>query len=266
MSDEKKYNRIVHDNYSWFDKDKLIDPRDNYRKRYVIEIIKGLGKGLRVLDVGCGNGDFAVELSNMGYIVVGMDVSSEAIKIAEHNNIKRVDNKKISFYSFNINNPEKELMNRFNDYFDVIIMMDVLEHINDDYNALKTINCLLYRYGHLIISVPNNPFYWNNLDVLTGHYRRYTKKTVRSLLHNNDFVVEIMMIVGFPFNTLLMFIQSMLSNNKDSAYIPKNGVMKKFYKIFYPLINLLFNVDKLFDFTNLGYEIIIKAKRIDNDE
>ena len=54
--------------------------------------------------------------------------------------------------------------------------MDVLEHIRDDYSALKEWKKVLNPNGIILISVPAFQHLWSHHDKFLGHYRRYNKK------------------------------------------------------------------------------------------
>ena len=60
--------------------------------------------------------------------------------------------------------------------WNTIILWDVLEHIDDDAAALRTIERLLRPGGRLLIAVPSNPREWRGDDDFYGHFRRYTAR------------------------------------------------------------------------------------------
>ena len=83
--------------------------------------------------------------------------------------------------------------------FDVVLAMDVLEHLDDDLAGLQQAVRLLRPGGYLLITVPAFPFLWGGQDVVSQHRRRYTKATLRDLLQRAG-------LRGFTltyFNTLL---------------------------------------------------------------
>lgn len=102
----------------------------------------------KLLDIGCSYGVFAYELARKGYSVTGIDVNPESIELA--NNIKKfLDIKNIHFINMD-----------FLDYkfpaneFDIVIMVEVLEHIKEDWRAIQEIYRILRKDGILIISIP----------------------------------------------------------------------------------------------------------------
>lgn len=66
--------------------------------------------------------------------------------------------------------------------FDVVLALDVLEHMKGDLAALQEAIRLLKADGLLIITVPALPFLWGRQDIVSGHWRRYTRKSITSLL------------------------------------------------------------------------------------
>ena len=65
------------------------------------------------------------------------------------------------------------------DKFDTIILINVLEHIEDDRKALANMKKLLKDSGTIIICVPAMPGLYCYMDKNVGHYRRYTKGELR---------------------------------------------------------------------------------------
>ena len=72
--------------------------------------------------------------------------------------------------------------------YDVVTSFDVLEHIDDDDQALQIIHdTLLKRYGFCFITVPAHEWLWTWLDDKSGHHRRYTKKTLTKKIKDAGF-------------------------------------------------------------------------------
>jgi len=66
--------------------------------------------------------------------------------------------------------------------FDVVLALDVLEHLDDDLAGLRQAIRMLRPGGFLVITVPAFPFLWGGQDVVNHHRRRYTKRTLTGLL------------------------------------------------------------------------------------
>jgi SAM-dependent methyltransferase len=65
---------------------------------------------------------------------------------------------------------------------DLVVAADVLEHIRDDRAAMAEIVRVLRPGGLIVITVPALPSLWGGQDIVSHHFRRYTKRTLRELL------------------------------------------------------------------------------------
>ncbi len=74
--------------------------------------------------------------------------------------------------------------------FDTAIMVNVLEHIEDDGGVLRQLEALLQPAGKLLIFVPAVPFLFGALDRRVGHVRRYTRSTLLDVVRRSGFEVE----------------------------------------------------------------------------
>ena len=59
--------------------------------------------------------------------------------------------------------------------FDVILALDVIEHLDDDLAALLSISAALTPRGAVILAVPQHPFLWSRIDEIGHHRRRYRR-------------------------------------------------------------------------------------------
>jgi len=69
-------------------------------------------------------------------------------------------------------------------------LFDVVEHIKDDRQFLKSINSILHDNGFVYITVPAYMTLWSEADDSAGHYRRYTLKKICSILKESGFEIE----------------------------------------------------------------------------
>lgn len=70
--------------------------------------------------------------------------------------------------------------------FDAVLVMDVLEHLDDDTVGLREAARLVAPGGLLLVTVPALPSLWGRQDVVSSHRRRYTKQTLRQLFLRAD--------------------------------------------------------------------------------
>lgn len=132
-----------------------------------------------ILDVGCGSGNLLLSLTTKKYKnFFGIDTSQYAIDECSRLGIKNVflrDGSKTGFPS---------------NFFDVIVASDVLEHINNEEQAISEWFRVLKKGGKLILSVPAFGFLWSHHDKACNHYRRYSRKALQQLLEKNNFEVK----------------------------------------------------------------------------
>ena len=83
--------------------------------------------------------------------------------------------------------------------YDMVALLDVLEHVPDDRSSLKAIHGLLKPGGALLLTVPINPWMWTAHDVAHHHHRRYRKHQIRELAEEAGYKIELLS----PFNSLL---------------------------------------------------------------
>jgi len=143
---------------------------------------KHIGSKKSVLDVGCGTGSLSLYLGSKNNKVVGIDISNKAIYSAKENAKKFNLTKKCTFLKTTLEDYENK--NRF----DAILMLEVIEHLEDDKSALLKINSLLKKQGLIILSTPSlsAPLYrvgfLNKFDIRVGHKRRYSKDSIKNLM------------------------------------------------------------------------------------
>ena len=80
--------------------------------------------------------------------------------------------------------------------YDCVLALDVIEHLDDDRQAVRQLGRLLTKNGRLIISVPALPELFSEFDEVQGHRRRYTQQLLRSCLEESCLVVEDVLMVG----------------------------------------------------------------------
>ena len=74
--------------------------------------------------------------------------------------------------------------------FDSVLYINVLEHIEHDVDELKLAGQVLKPKGKLVVFVPALPWLYGRLDELVGHYRRYTRDTLRTVVESAGFRID----------------------------------------------------------------------------
>lgn len=198
----------------------------NFRRR-IVKMLEYLDirPGDIVLDMGCGEGFYSMIFNNLyDCTVYAVDYDPEILSLAH----KWLDGKKGVFVE---QGDIKKL--RFQDnFFDKIICTEVLEHIDEDYVAIKELYRVLKPGGTIAITVPNKnyPLVWDPLNKIRewlgfGHFnpmsgfwggiwakdhkRLYLPNEIKSLAENAKFNVdrlEVLTHYGFPFNHLILWL------------------------------------------------------------
>lgn len=139
-----------------------------------IPVVKGQ---LRLLDVGCGTGFNLARLDKYGH-ATGVDISEEAVKFSRLRNCKDVLKIDKGNLPFN------------NNTFNVVTVLDVIEHIDDDYTALGDYYRVMKDKGILLITVPAYRFLWGAHDVAVDHRRRYVARDLKNKVEKAGFAVK----------------------------------------------------------------------------
>ncbi len=122
--------------------------------------------------------------------------------------------------------------------YDVVSLFDVLEHMEDDYSALKVIyDNLLKDGGILIITVPAYMWMWSSFDERSGHYRRYNRDSLTQVLEKSGFKVKrLTMFISllFPLAVFVRFLNKARAVKSESELkIPKKIINNFFTKAVY---------------------------------
>jgi 2-polyprenyl-3-methyl-5-hydroxy-6-metoxy-1,4-benzoquinol methylase len=142
--------------------------------------------GARVLEVGCGLGNFTQHLIDREF-VAGIDV--EPLCIEKHRQ-RFAANANITSFSMDVLSPEFKQLARFNPAS--IACLNVLEHIIDDQLALAHMSAVLPRGGTVVLIVPAFAALYGPIDTLLGHYRRYSKKSLAQVARTAGFECRIL--------------------------------------------------------------------------
>jgi 2-polyprenyl-3-methyl-5-hydroxy-6-metoxy-1,4-benzoquinol methylase len=158
------------------------------------KIVHSIGKNKKVLDVGCSEGLLSKRIYQNNCTVVGIELDTEAALKA-----KSFCNEVI------IGDVESVDLNlEYLNYFDVIVFADILEHLKDPLEVLKTFKNYLTDEGYIIISVPNIANWKIRLQLLFGnfeyseygildnsHLRFFNEKSVRKLVNDAGFEISV---------------------------------------------------------------------------
>lgn len=158
----------IEENSFWF----------KHRNNCIVESVKKHSPESVFFDVGGGNGFVAKGLENNGIPTVLLEPGIQGCFNAKKRNLKNVVCSTLENASINQNT------------IPAIGLFDVVEHIEDDFAFLKTVNDFLKQDGLVFITVPAYKTLWSNDDVVAGHFRRYTLKRLENVLKRAGFSIE----------------------------------------------------------------------------
>ena len=139
--------------------------------------VGGGAAGRKVLDVGCGTGTMLTHLARYGE-TTGLDMDGEAVNYCRERGHQRV---------VQISDPPWPLPDST---FDLVTLLDVLEHADDDVGLLREIRRVAVPGALVMISVPAYRFLWGPQDVISHHRRRYRARQLREVITGAGLVVE----------------------------------------------------------------------------
>jgi len=167
-------------------------------------------KLLRVLDVGCGDAYVVRNLFDERVVqqIDGIDIHLSESKIEKLSDLNANIKLHRSFENLNKN------------FYNVVLLLDVLEHIEDDHAFL---NSIISQYvepgGYVLITVPAFNSIFSLHDTFLGHYRRYNLK---QLIHRINGVPLQCLFCGYLFMSLLpvrlcsLLLENLFSEKKGS--------------------------------------------------
>ena len=160
------------------------------RRNIVLSLIKKykIPKTAKIFDFGCGSGYTVGYLQKLGYDVSGVDVSAEAIEFGLSRGIRNLSVARDG----GISHPEGS--------FDLVLALDVIEHIEDDLGAIRGLKEALKPRGMAIITVPAYQWMWGVQDEVAHHFRRYTISSLKSAVREVD---NLTIVRKTYFNTIL---------------------------------------------------------------
>ena len=196
--------------------------KENIIRTFKIETKKNPLKNIKILDVGCGGGLLSEPMCKLGAEVTGIDASNKNINVAKLHSKK--NNLKINYIC---SSPEKlNVKNKF----DVILNMEIVEHVEDVNLFLKSCSNLLKKNGIMFVATLNKTlksyifaivgaeYILRWLPIGTHEWDKFLKpEDLISILKNNDFRLD--RLDGMKLN--IFTDKWRVSNDKSVNYISK---------------------------------------------
>jgi SAM-dependent methyltransferase len=214
-------------------------PAPFHRRRLILKLAVEISFD-SVLDVGCGNAELLVALSQSKHVprVVGADIAEDVLSR------NRTAFPAFVFHQLDISAaslPEQ---------FDLVVCSEVIEHVSDWQQALRHLREM--TRGYLILTVPSRKVF--PIDRKMGHHRHFASDELCQGLRQTGFEPERVWRWGFPFHTLYKHLinlspETSMNRFSTAAYTTSDRVIAKFVAwLFY--LNLY----------HLGTQLVVRAR------
>ena len=170
-----------------------------YRNRFIIETVRRFPPGGRIADIGAGNGFVSLGLERAGFSTLVVEPGQAGAKNARTRGLEPVVCATLSDAGF------------VPGALDAVGLFDVVEHIAEDRDFLRTTRSLVKPGGRLYVTVPAFPALWSSEDELVGHHRRYTIATLRTVLDAAGFRIEYATYLFAPLTVPLFLLRTLPS-------------------------------------------------------
>ncbi len=243
-------------------------PRYWFRYLEILNLLKRYDlKGKKILEIGAGTLHLSECLASKGASVTALDMSEELKQSHKELSITLRDSITCIEADF--------LKHDFkNEKFDVIIAMEVLEHVEEEKLFLEKVKKLLKDKGVIIISVPAHMSMWSKDDEAVGHIRRYEREDFKRVADNLNVKSYQLLSYGWPWINITRYLRMITTplvykKVKDKSQVERSVFSGKSIKKMNPLkflsnkyvIYPFWLISRLFVKTDLseGYIFFCKA-------
>jgi SAM-dependent methyltransferase len=129
--------------------------------------------GRRILDAGCGVGNFTAIAEKTAEYVLAADLSPKNIQVLKDRFRK---SSVVEIAQVDLETDKEFYRTK---QIDTIVCLDLLEHVYDDLSLLKNFFTMIQTGGYLLVKVPAFRWLYGAIDIASGHYRRYVPKELR---------------------------------------------------------------------------------------
>ena len=210
----------------WFDLSDSSHFWMQWRFRELLKIVNKINqKPTRILEIGCGTGVVMQQFEeHLQWCIDGCDLN-----IAALSNTHKVCG---NLYQYNIHDLHPDLTGKC----DIVLLLDVLEHIEDDGAFLQSAVKHLKPGGFIIINVPALQSLFSRYDERVGHQRRYNTRQLTKLMRSHDLSNVESHYWGFsmlPLAWIRKYYLQMVSDQKivSSGFKPPSGFVHSMLKI-----------------------------------
>jgi SAM-dependent methyltransferase len=167
-------------------------PRYLLRRNLVLSLLRKRASRGSLVEIGSATGDILHHAAALGYSCTGVERSPEACGYLR---ARFEQDPRVTITDEDFRN--------LRGTYDTLLAFEVLEHIENDVEALASWHSLINRDGWLLLSVPGDMNYWSIADEVGGHYRRYEVTELEDKLRQAGFRQAEVMTYGKPIVSLL---------------------------------------------------------------
>lgn len=216
----------------------------NWRRYIEDEISEFVDHESLVVDLGCGIGSNTATLKKLSDSYIGIEPDSNLLAIAQ-----------ARFPSAVFMHGDSSLISHLESSIRTVCLFDVLEHIKGDQDEILKISSFLLPGSKIIILVPAHDILYSNFDKSVGHFRRYSRRRIFSILPTNLSLKKCVQMdsVGFVLSFFSKFLRF------------TNPISARSVKVWDSLIPLSRKLDRCFNY-KLGksFLVVFEVIRVDN--
>ena len=206
------------------------------RRSLIEQVISKLNlpEDAEIFEAGCGSGGNLAMLARHGK-VYAMELNETARLFARNLQIGEIQP---GCLPDDIPFPDKK--------FDLILLLDVLEHLEEDTASLQALSTKLKPSGWLLITVPAYPWLWSKQDELLHHKRRYILSNLCKIVSSAGYKVHFVNhfnFVLFPLIAIVRFVQNLFNKGGNEQAMPPqliNQILTFLFAFECHLINRLY--------------------------
>lgn len=131
----------------------------------------------KILDLGSATGGNTLFMKSLGFELTSVELSDLGclIQRAKGISVVQADARELPFPACS---------------FDIVVCLDLLEHIREDWKVVTEIHRVLIPGGLCIIAVPEDMSMWSDHDLSVDHVRRYSTREIKDLCLNSGFAID----------------------------------------------------------------------------